>query len=103
LRFWIEHLVPRQHEGGDDLQNLALSCPWCNRRKGPNLSAIDPETGDVVLLFNPRTQVWEEHFQLLDHRIVGLSPEGRATAQLLGMNDERRVRLRLVAASTGER
>lgn len=99
LRFWLEHLVPRQHRGGDDFQNLALSCPWCNRRKGPNLTAIDPESGDVVLLFNPRTQVWDEQFRLEGAVVVGLTPTGRATVDLLRMNDSRRRKIRVLASS----
>ena len=26
LRFHIEHVIPRQHGGGDDADNLALAC-----------------------------------------------------------------------------
>ena len=43
LRFHIEHIIPRQHGGIDDAENLALACPDCNLRKGPNLSGLDPE------------------------------------------------------------
>jgi 5-methylcytosine-specific restriction endonuclease McrA len=35
LRFHIEHVIPRQHGGSDDADNLALACPDCNLRKGP--------------------------------------------------------------------
>ena len=31
LRFHIEHIIPRQHGGSDDEQNLGLACPDCNR------------------------------------------------------------------------
>ena len=43
--FHIEHVVARQHGGGDDLDNLASSCHLCNSKNGPNLSGLDPETG----------------------------------------------------------
>jgi len=36
ITFHIEYIIPRQHGGDDQLDNLALSCPWCNRAKGPN-------------------------------------------------------------------
>lgn len=36
--YHIEHIVARQHDGSDDLENLA--CYHCNARKGPNLSAL---------------------------------------------------------------
>lgn len=99
LRFWLEHVIPRQHGGSDGLENLALSCPWCNRRKGTNLSAIDPETRQVVLLFNPRTQSWGDHFRFDGLVIVGLTATGRATAELLALNDERRLHIRALAES----
>src|SRR2546430_439200 len=49
----VEHIVPRIHGGGDDLDNLALACIDCNLHKGPNLTGIDPETRRVTQLFHP--------------------------------------------------
>jgi len=57
LRFHIERVIPRQQGSGDDADNLALACPDCNLRKGPNLTGIDSETGEVVRLFHPRRDV----------------------------------------------
>lgn len=57
VSFHIEHIVPRQHGGSDDPSNLALACHRCNLHKGPNLTGIDPESGQVVQLFNPRDSV----------------------------------------------
>jgi hypothetical protein len=55
---------------------------------------MDPETGEVVRLFNPRLDQWAEHFELRDIRITGLTATGRATVSLLRMNDARRLELR---------
>lgn len=52
--FHVEHVVARQHGGTTELDNLAFACWHCNLKKGPNLAGIDPETGQTVLLFNPR-------------------------------------------------
>ena len=52
--YHVEHIVARQHGGSDDNENLALACYHCNAHKGPNLSALDPESGALVRLFNPR-------------------------------------------------
>ena len=60
----IDHVIPRKHGGGGDVSNLAYSCAQCNRVKGSNLAAIDPENGEIVPLFNPRTQRWSSHFRL---------------------------------------
>src|SRR5262245_2279905 len=48
----FEHVIPRKHGGLTAADNLALACFFCNNRKGPNLSGIDPETGEVVQLFD---------------------------------------------------
>ena len=82
----IDHLVARKHGGQSITENLALTCFPCNRYKGADLTAIDPDTQNVVPLFNPRVQVWGEHFTFVGARIVGLTPTGRATAALLRFN-----------------
>jgi 5-methylcytosine-specific restriction endonuclease McrA len=45
FRLHVEHIVARQRHGSDDADNLALSCHHDNDHKGPNLSGIDPQTG----------------------------------------------------------
>jgi hypothetical protein len=62
------------------MENLALACFDCNRQKGPNISSVDPDTQEVVQLFNPRRDAWSDHFSLNGARIVGVTPAGRATA-----------------------
>ena len=69
--YHIEHIVARQHSGGDDSGNLALACYHCNAHKGPNLSGLDPESGALVRLFNPRQDRWDEHFERNGVLIVG--------------------------------
>ena len=61
LIFHIDHITALQHGGDDDSSNLALACPDCNAHKGPNLTSIDPETGGLAALFNPRQNIWSEH------------------------------------------
>ena len=61
--------------------------------KGPNLTSIDLETGAIVPLFHPRQDVWQGHFAFRGPRIIGLTPRGRATVQLLNLNATRRVHL----------
>ncbi|MEO8611569.1 MAG: HNH endonuclease signature motif containing protein [Chloroflexota bacterium] len=56
----IEHVDPN---GNDSLNNLCLSCANCNLSKAKATTAIDPETGDQVSLFNPRIQTWTDHFK----------------------------------------
>ncbi len=94
----IEHIVPRQHGGVDDQSNLALACHRCNLRKGPNLTGIDPVTGAIVPLFDPRRDRWLDHFRLRGAIIEGVTTVGRTTVKVLSMNDTRRVERRELLA-----
>lgn len=104
-RLWrhhVEHIIPRKHHGNDELDNLSLACVRCNLGKSSNLSGIDPETGEVIQLFNPRTQNWHEHFSFVGAMIVGRTPCGRATVDVLNMNEVERLRLRYYLIQNGE-
>jgi hypothetical protein len=93
-RFSIDHVTPRKHGGGETPSNLAFACLRCNLCKGTNLTGIDPDTGQVVALFNPRTQDWQQHFRWNGAVLVGQSMEGRVTVLVLRMNAPERVQLR---------
>jgi hypothetical protein len=45
--------------------------------KGTNLTSVDPESGEIVELFNPRLSHWEEHFDLIGAEVIGISATGR--------------------------
>lgn len=81
----VDHINPK---GLDSLENLCLACSNCNASKHKAIEAIDPDTGKLVLLFNPRSQIWAEHFEWLEGGILlnGLSDIGRATIIRLKMN-----------------
>lgn len=102
--FHVEHIRARQHGGTDASDNLALACDRCNLFKGPNLVSIDPLTQQIVPLYHPRDDAWDEHFVLRGSLIEGLTPTGRATVELLQMNAWRRRKLRgeLVADNSDE-
>jgi hypothetical protein len=97
--FEMEHVIAEKHEGATAAENLALSCPCCNRFKGTDLGSIDPETRQLTPFFNPRTQDWSEHFCLESARIIPRTAEGRVTAKILQFNDPERVleRAQLIA------
>ena len=92
--FHVEHIIAKQHGGGDDLENLALACDRSNLYKGPNLSPIDPETNQLVPLFHPRKDSWDEYFVWDGVKIDAKSSIGRATVQLLQMNAPQRLHAR---------
>ena len=99
----LEHLVPFASGGKTTENNLWLSCRRCNEFKGAYTNAIDPVTGEEFVLFNPRRQIWSEHFRWNDDgtEIVGVSPTGRATVVALRLNHPIIVTARKLWASVG--
>jgi hypothetical protein len=86
--FEVEHIFPIGRGGTDADSNLALACRSCNLRKGSILTAVDPETVDVVALFHPRQHSWRDHFEVSTEsgEIIGLTAIGRATVASLQLN-----------------
>ena len=85
-----EHILPVAGGGKTVRENLWLACHRCNRFKSDRTHAPDPLTGELTPLFNPRTQVWDEHFRWSRDgtEILGLTAIGRATVVALQMNNE---------------
>jgi hypothetical protein len=82
---------------------LCLACYFCNANKGYDLTGFDPKTGKISQLYNPRQQMWDDHFELQDDmEIHGLTPEGRTTVKVLQMNIEQRVQNRQLWFVLGE-
>ena len=102
VRFHIEHIIARQHRGRTESDNLALACSHCNFHKGPNIAGLDPVDGQLMPLFHPRRNRWTEHFAWDGTLVVGLTPTGRATVDLLAMNDWQRVEVRENLQMLGE-
>ena len=75
-------------------ENLALACPSCNQHKGSNLSGIDPVTDAIVPLFNPRKDDWDEHFGWFGAIIVAKTAVGRASVDVLALNESYQVKIR---------
>jgi hypothetical protein len=94
----IDHIVPESLGGPTLRENLWLACSMCNDHKGNRIAAPDPRTGEVVRLFDPRRQVWSEHFEwsLEGDVIVGRTATGRATVTAVRLN-----RAELVEARRG--
>ncbi len=87
LPFHVDHIKARQHGGLAILENLAFACLHCNRHKGPNLAGADPNTGELVRIFNPRMDQWTEHFEWIGSILAGRTAIGRVTIQVLAIND----------------
>jgi hypothetical protein len=99
--FHIDHIVPRVARGLTSIDNLALACVSCSLRKGARTDRTDPVTSESTRLFNPRQDVWSEHFHVGDgFRIVGLTSVGGATSELLQMNRPLAVEIRRAEGSS---
>ena len=86
--FEVEHIIPVSAGGQTTLDNLALACPACNRYKGKRQLVTDPVSGHLVSLYNPRLQLWRDHFRWSEDMegIIGITPTGRGTVDMLRMN-----------------
>jgi hypothetical protein len=95
FRFPVDRIISGQHGGEYTQENTALACHHCNKKKGPNIASVSSnQPASVVRLFNPRTDVWTDHFECRGPVIVGVTPIGKATVELLDMNAPGKLRLR---------
>ena len=103
VQFTVDHVVPLSLGGADNLENLALACFHCNRRKSNRLTAVDPQSGKEVPLFNPRQDSWCEHFiwSIDGFLILALTAIGRATIAKLALNRERAIDIRAADKEVG--
>lgn len=101
LPFHLDHIIARQHGGETTLDNLAFACCHCNRYKGPNVAAVDPDSQRIIELFDPRRHAWNAHFRWQGAHLVGKTPIGRATIRLLRINRETAVETRELLIQEG--
>jgi hypothetical protein len=99
--FHVGHIHPVARDGQTELSNLALACVSCSLRKGARMTCVDPKSGVQVAVFHPRRQIWNEHFRWSGFRVIGRSPTGRATVELLRMNREIPLAIRVEEARSG--
>lgn len=96
LPFEVEHITPQSCGGETTEDNLALSCRSCNLYKADLVSGFDKLTQTEVRLFNPRRDVWHEHFSITEKagEIEGLTEVGRTTVSRLRINSKAQVEAR---------
>jgi len=95
-RLQIDHIQPLAKGGDDTEDNLCLACELCNQYKWAQTQGSDPQSGEIVSLFNPRQQRWQEHFTWSQEgtEIIGLTACGRATVRALRLNNSLGVTVR---------
>ena len=91
----IDHIISLKHRGKTVLENLALACQPCNRNKGSDLGSISGTSDILVRFFNPRTDIWHEHFHLNEFAEIEFRSEvGEVTILIFGLNEPERIRER---------
>jgi hypothetical protein len=90
----VDHIIAIKHHGQATFENLALSCEHCNGCKSSNIAGIDPKTGRLTRLFDPRRHHWKRHFEWHGPIIFPRTPIGRVTEYVLNVNAIDRVILR---------
>ncbi len=101
--FPFDHIIPVTLGGSSEPDNLALADGGCNGHKHAKTHHYDPLTNQLVPLFHPRSDKWHDHFQWNEDEtlILGITPTGRATVDLLQVNRPGNVNLRLLLRSVG--
>ena len=99
--FETDHIIARHHKGRTVAGNLADACIYCNGYKGPNISGLDAVTGKLTPLFNPRRHKWSYHFCYEGGVLVGRTPIGRTTVEVLRINLPNLVALRELLMEDG--
>lgn len=101
--FSIEHIVPRSRGGKTNMDNLALACQGCNNHKYTTVHGRDPVTGEIVPIYHSRHQQWSDHFAWSEDctLIIGLTPTGRTTVEVLCLNRKGLVNLRRILYVAG--
>lgn len=86
----VDHVISEKHGGLTLADNLAFACSVCNLRKGSDIASLT-RAGILTRLYNPRTDIWSQHFALTDADIEPLTEIGEVTASLLQFNISERV------------
>ena len=84
---------PASIKAAPSLATLPSPAIYCNVYKGPNISGLDPLTGKLTPLFNPRRHKWTHHFRYQGGELIGRTAIGRTTADLLRINQPNRIAL----------
>ncbi len=102
--FEAEHITPISKNGKTISKNLALACRGCNLHKSDKTFGFDAVSDEIIRLFNPRNDVWNEHFGWAQNftMTIGLTPIGRVTVDVLKLNRQGLVNLREMLCKFGK-
>lgn len=87
----VDHIISLKHGGQTEAGNLAYACVFCNRQKGRDIGSIFWQTADFIRFFNPRIDLWGQHFRLEGAVIMPQTRIGEVTTRMLGFNHSDRI------------
>jgi hypothetical protein len=87
----VDHIISVKHGGDSAAENLCYACLFCNLQKGTDLGSINWRNGELIRFFNPRRDLWREHFQLDGAIIQTTTDIGEVTARILDFNAPDRI------------
>ena len=88
--FHIDHIKSIKHGGSSNLENFAYSCPECNYCKGTDI-ASSSENDEIVRFYNPRKDIWSQHFEYLDGMILCKTDIAKVTERIFKFNEPDRL------------
>jgi 5-methylcytosine-specific restriction endonuclease McrA len=91
IPFQVDHIRSLKHDGATGLSNLAYCCPDCNRYKGTDLGSYLTDETTLIRFFNPRIDIWDEHFKVENAIIFAKTPSGQVTVTIFQFNSVARV------------
>ncbi len=102
--FEVEHIHPLSKSGETVSKNLAFACSSCNKYKPTKTEAFDTESQTITGFYNPRKDVWREHFMWSEDfmEIIGITAKGRVTVKVLRLNRQRVMNLRRILILVNE-
>lgn len=87
----IDHIISLKHGGNNDIDNLAYACYLCNVNKGSDIGTVLLPERTFTRLYNPRTDNWNEHFEIFEGKFYPKTPIAEATIKILQLNEIERI------------
>ncbi|MFQ5628226.1 MAG: HNH endonuclease [bacterium] len=82
----VDHIISLKHSGQTELDNLAYAYAYCNRNKGSDIGSMLQPHGEFLRFYNPRKDIWSDHFELDGTTIKPLFDIAKVMSQIFGFN-----------------
>ena len=87
----IDHIINLKHGGNNNIDNLSYACYFCNVNKGSDIGTMLLPERTFIRLYNPRTDNWNDHFEIFEGKFYPKTPIAEATIKILQLNEIERI------------